>query len=100
LVSRSCDENFLEFDRAGFHYSVIVRDGASGLAAGVCFRGPAALKISRQRLRVRLHKEMMDGASTQSRQFRFRTGDRKTDAKESKKCLPPMTMNAPTVKVL
>jgi hypothetical protein len=25
---------------------------------------------------VLLHKEMMDGASTQARQFRFRTGDR------------------------
>jgi hypothetical protein len=99
LVSRSCDENFLEFIRAGFHYSVIVRDGASRLSAGVGFRGPAALKTSRQRLRVRLHREMMDGASTRSRQFRFRTGDRKTDAKESKKCLTPMTINAPTAKV-
>jgi hypothetical protein len=30
-----------------------------------------------QGLKVLLHKEMMDGASTQARQFRFRAGDRK-----------------------
>lgn len=99
LVSRSLDANFLEFIRAGFHYSVIVRDGVSRVAAGSNFRGPAALKISRQRLPVRLHMEMIDGASTESRQFRFRTGDGKTDAKESEKWLHPMTMNATTVKV-
>lgn len=88
LVSRSCDANFLEFIRAGFHYSVIVRDGASRVAAGVCFHGPVARKTSRQLLRVRLHREMMRGASTQSRQFRFRTGDRRIDAGESKNRLP------------
>jgi hypothetical protein len=99
LLSRSPDANFLEFIRAGFHYSVIVRDGASRLAAGVCFRGPVALKISRQRLRVRLHKEMMDGASTRSRQFRFRTGDNRIDADESENWLYPMTIDAPIAKV-
>nr|WP_294544160.1 hypothetical protein [uncultured Rhodopila sp.] len=94
LVFRSCDANFLEFIRAGFHYSVIVRDGASRAAAGVCLSGPVALKISRRRLRVRLHREMIDGASTRSRQFRLRTGDRRTDAEESKNWLSPMTINA------
>nr|WP_294506478.1 hypothetical protein [uncultured Rhodopila sp.] len=100
LVSRSLDANFLEFIRAGFHYSVIVRDGASTVAAGVCFRGPAAVKISGQPLPVWLHMEMMGGASTQTRQFRFRTGDRRADAKESENRLPSMTMNAMTAKVL
>jgi hypothetical protein len=63
-VSRRRNANFLEFIRAGFHYSVIVRDGAFSSAAGVCFRGPGASVISRNRLRVRMHKEMKDGAST------------------------------------
>jgi hypothetical protein len=94
LVFRSCDANFLEFIRAGFHYSVIVRDDASRVAAGVCLRGPVALKISRRRLRVRLHKEKIGGASTRSRQFRLRTGDRRTDAEESTFWLSPMTINA------
>jgi hypothetical protein len=89
LVSRSPDANFLEFIRAGFHYSVIARDGASRLAAGLCFGGPAALKTSRRRLRVRLHREMMDRASTRSRQFRFRTGDRKTECPRVQKMPSP-----------
>jgi hypothetical protein len=29
-----------------------------------------------QGLKVLLHKEMMEGASTRARQFRFRTGDK------------------------
>lgn len=99
LVSRSRDANFLEFIRAGFHYSVIVRDGASRMAAGLCSRGPVALKTSRQALRVPMHREMMGGASTRSGQFRLRTGDRKTDADESETWLSPMTINAPIAKV-
>src|SRR5208283_4729397 len=32
-----------------------------------------------RRPRAGVHREMMDGASTRTRQFRFRTGDRKID---------------------
>jgi hypothetical protein len=59
LVSRSRDANFLEFAHAGFHYCVIEYGGVLRPAS----RGPAALKILRRQLRVRLDSDARLAAS-------------------------------------
>ena len=85
LVSRSCGANFLEFIRAGFHYSVIVRDGASRAGAERLRPRSCCSQDFATAAPCAVHREMMDGASNRSRQFRLRTGDRRIDAQRVRK---------------
>ena len=83
-VSRKQSTNFLEFIDAGFHYSVFARDNAAGAAAGLSLKWRSAARtIGGGEPGPACTGKIMDGASTRTRRFRFRSGDRKIDANAS-----------------
>ena len=73
--------NFLEFPSAAFHYSVIGSLEVAKRPATKTFNSVQAASSSDKAVPLQIQKELIDGRSTRTTQFRFRTGDRKINAK-------------------
>jgi hypothetical protein len=73
--------NSLEFPSTAFHYSVIGPSQVAGRPATKTFNSVQAASSLDKAVPLQMHKEMIDGPPPRTTQFRFRTGDRKINAK-------------------